>query len=401
MRIGMMADVYKPYISGVTNHISLNKQTLENLGHEVFVFTFQANDYQDDEPNVIRSPSIPLLDTGFNFSLRYNRAARQLLRSMDVVHVHHPFLSGPLALLYCRPFGVPIVFTNHTRYDLYAQTYLRYGGEEIGIAAIQSYLPAFCRKMDLVICPSPGVCKVLHSYGIEGDNMEIVPNGVDLARFQEPCAPVERAEVGFSADDVILVYVGRLGPEKNLHFLLRSFAGAAQAYEHIRLVLIGEGPERSNLEERVERSGLNDRVRFMGSIPYDRLPRYLKMADVFVTASVTEVHPLTVIEAMAVGLPVLGIDSPGVGDTVRDGETGYLAPEEDLAMFTAKMIKLATEHSVRLQLGEQACQASQVYNIQRTAQLMLERYQRVVDKSVRRRRGWRVRLDRWLDQYRS
>ncbi len=401
MKIGMMADVYKPYVSGVTNHIALNKQTLESLGHEVYVFTFQAADYQDDETNVIRSPSIPFLDTGFNFSLSYSREARHLLRGMDVVHVHHPFLSGPLALLYCRPFGVPVVFTNHTRYDLYAQTYLRPGGEEIGIAAIQAYLPTFCRAVNLVICPSPGICKVLHSYGIQGDNMEVVPNGVDLDRFQKPCEPVSRAELGFAETDVVLAYVGRLGPEKNLYFLLRSFAGVAQAYDHVHLILIGDGPERGSLEERVERSGLNERVRFMGLVPYDQLPAHLAMADIFATASVTEVHPLTVIEAMAAGLPVLGIDSPGVGDTIQDGETGYLAPEEDLAMFTAKMIKLVTEHEVRRQMGERARQASCNYDIRRTSQMLLKRYQRVIDQSAAHRRGWRVRLDRWLDQFRA
>jgi glycosyltransferase involved in cell wall biosynthesis len=401
MKIGMMADVYKPHISGVTNYIALNKQVLESQGHQVFVFTFQAGDYQDDESNIVRSPSVPLLDTGFHFSLRYDRRARHLLRSMDVVHVHHPFLSGSLALLYCRPFGIPIIFTNHTRYDLYARSYMRGGSDELGQAAIQAYLPTFCRAVNLVICPSPGIYKVLQSFGIQDEYLEIVPNGVDLQRFQELPASMERTQLGFSEEDVVLIYIGRLGPEKNLYFLLRSFAGAAQAYEHIRLVLIGDGPERSSLEERVERSGLSERVHFLGSVAYDRVPCYLAMADAFVTASVTEVHPLTVIEAMASGLPVLGIDSPGVGDTVRDGETGYLAPEEDLAMFTAKMIKLATQHEQRNQMGENARQTSHLYDIRRTSQMMLERYQWVVDQSAARRRGWRVRLDRWLDQFRA
>ena len=118
MRIGMMTDVYKPHISGITNYISLNKRFLEKEGHQVFIFTFSDEDYQDDESNVIRSPGLPLLDTGYFFNINYRREARALLRTMDVVHVHHPFLSGSLALRYCRPRGTPIVFTNHTRYDL-------------------------------------------------------------------------------------------------------------------------------------------------------------------------------------------------------------------------------------------------------------------------------------------
>ena len=124
MRIGMMADTYKPHMSGITNYIELNKRVLEEAGHDVFVFTIGDTDYQDNERRVIRSPGLPLTDTGYYLSFQYNRKAKALLQTMDVVHVHHPFLSGRLALRYCRPLNIPIIFTNHTRYDIYAQTYL-------------------------------------------------------------------------------------------------------------------------------------------------------------------------------------------------------------------------------------------------------------------------------------
>ncbi len=107
MRIGMMVDTYKPYVSGMTNYIDLNKRALESAGHEVYVFTFGDLEYQDDEPRVIRSPGLPLADTGFYLSLRYKTAHKKLLQTMDVVHVHHPFLSGRLALNYCRRPQIP------------------------------------------------------------------------------------------------------------------------------------------------------------------------------------------------------------------------------------------------------------------------------------------------------
>ena len=84
MRIGMFTDVYKPHVSGITNYISLNKKHLEKLGHEVFVFTFGDEDYQDDEPNVLRSPGMPLLETGYYLSLHYSREARQVMRTLDI-----------------------------------------------------------------------------------------------------------------------------------------------------------------------------------------------------------------------------------------------------------------------------------------------------------------------------
>ncbi len=400
MRIGMMADLYKPHVSGVTNYIALNKAYLEENGHEVFVFTFGDENIKDDEANIIRSPGLPLLDTGFYINLSYNRDARKLLYSMDVVHVHHPFLSGSLALRYCRPRGIPIVYTNHTRYDLYAQAYVPILGDLISETTMTTYLPVFCRLCDLVIAPSPGLRDVLMRFGIDSP-IAVVPNGVDLQPFRNPPRPMERSEFGFGPNDIVLIYVGRLGPEKNLIFLLRSFAGAAKAYDNLALLLVGDGPERDNLEDRAQHMGIDDRVFFTGMIPYEKLPSYLSMADAFVTASITEVHPLSVIEAMAAGLPVLGIKSPGIGDTVENGVTGLLTEEEELAMFTAKMVRLVTEHQQRKEMGQRARQAAENYAIERTNMMMQEKYRFVYEKAGGRRSGWRVRFLRVLDRWGS
>src|SRR5262245_6643674 len=114
MRIGMMLDMYKPYVSGVTHYVTLNKRALEQRGHTVFVFTFGGDEYRDDEAHVVRSAGLPLSvkDTGLSLNWRYSQAAQRQVRSMDVLHVHHPFLSGQLALRYGRSRGVPIIFTN-------------------------------------------------------------------------------------------------------------------------------------------------------------------------------------------------------------------------------------------------------------------------------------------------
>ncbi|NCP15792.1 glycosyltransferase family 4 protein, partial [bacterium] len=220
MRIGMMTDVYKPHISGITNYIALNKRYLEQAGHEVFVFTFGDLEHEDDEPNIVRSPGLPLVDTGYYLSFRYSRQAKLLLQTMDLVHVHHPFLSGRLALRYCRPLRIPIVFTNHTRYDLYAQAYLPLLPEEISATFLQAYMPPFYDAVDLVISPSAGMADVLRQLGVTC-HIEVVPNGVELQRFHQTSEPAQRTKIGFKPEDILLVYAGRLGPEKNLGFLVR------------------------------------------------------------------------------------------------------------------------------------------------------------------------------------
>jgi len=133
-------------------------------------------------------------------------------------------------------------------------------------------------------------------------------------------------------------------------------------------------------------------------IPYDQLPAHLAMSDIFVTASVTEVHPLSVIEAMGAGLPVVGIHSPGVSDTVEDGKTGFLATH-DLASYTAKLTRLCLDPKLIQQMGESARQASTAYAIERTSKLMLKHYERLVYDSTPRKRGLSVRLRSMMEKF--
>lgn len=397
MRIGMMADVYKPHVSGITGHINLTKRALESAGHKVFVFTFGDLEYEDDELNVVRSPGLPLSDTGYYFSFRYPRHARRKLQTMDVVHVHHPFLSGRLALRYCRPFNIPLVFTNHTRYDLYAQAYIPILPDELGNAFLHAYLVSFCREVDLVIAPSAGLRDVLRGFGVDVP-IEVIPNGIELGPFRHPAQPVPRERLGFSESDVVLVYVGRLGPEKNLTFLIRAFAGLVVAFPNARLLLVGDGPERDNLEDRIASSGLGSKVVFTGMVDYHELPGYLAACDAFVTASVTEVHPLSLIEALAAGLPAVGVESPGVADTIVDGVNGYLAPH-DLAAYTAKLARLVGEPETRRRMAEEARRSSEQYSIDRTSRLLEERYLRLLSERPRRRvNRWQMAWRRWVDR---
>ena len=398
MKIGMMVDSYKPYVSGITNYIETNKRHLELAGHEVFVFTFGDVEYKDSEPRVIHSRGVPLSDSGFYLSTRYSPAAKKLLQNMDIIHVHHPFLSGRLALKYSRSPQIPIVFTNHTRYDLYAQAYLPMVPEEMSQGLLQAYMPSFCEAVDLVIAPSAGMEKVLRQLNVTG-NIAVVPNGVDLKNFYE-AKPFSRAELGYKEDDILLIYAGRLAPEKNLPFLLRSFAGVAQTLPNVHLLLIGSGIQQFEEETRnlVSELELNQRVRFTGRIAYDELPAYLAMGNIFVTASITEVHPLSIIEAMGAGLPVMGVQSVGVGDTVQDEITGLLSTH-DLPAFTAKLTRLCLDPNLRAQMGESAREASSAYAIERTTSLMLEHYEKLKREYKPRKGNWAVRLQRLMDNF--
>ena len=378
----MMADIYKPHVSGVTNYISINKEFLEKLGHTVYVFTFGDPEYKDDELNVIRVPGLPVKDSGVFLNVSYPRKVKALLQTMDIVHVHHPFLSGQLALRYAKPLCIPIVFTNHTRYDLYIQSYFPRLPEGLGETFLQAYLPLFCRSIDLVISPSTGMASVLRNLGVEAP-IKVIPNGVDLNPFKNANRKIDRATLGFAKEDVVLIYVGRLAPEKNLPFLLQSFSGVAHTFPSARLLIIGDGPEREIIQNLANALGIDKKTKFAGMLPYQELVNYLVIGDAFVTASVSEVYPLTLIEAMSAGLPVLGIESPGIEDIVNDGQTGLLS-KNDLASFTARMVKMVLEQDLRKEMGQKARSRAENYSIVQTGPMMVEEYIRMASTSLRK-----------------
>lgn len=396
-----MVDNYKPYVSGITIQVELSKRYLELAGHDVYIFTFGDVNYKEDgEVRVIRSPGLPLADTGFYLSLRYSRRAKQMLQTMDIVHVHHPFLSGRLALRYCRPLHIPIVFTNHSRYDLYAQAYFPIMPEEISHGMLQAYMPSFCDAMDLVTTPAQGMVQVLRDLKVTAP-IEVVPNGIDMKHFNR-AAPLPRADFGFSEDDILLVYAGRIAIEKNIPFLLESFSGVAQAIENTHLLIIGSGIQQyeEEIKKLATELGLNDRVHFMGKVEYKNLPAYFAMCDLFVTASVTETFGMSNVEAMGAGLPVMGVHSVGVGDTVEDGVTGLLATH-DLPAFTAKLTRLCLDLNLRQQMNSAARKASSDYAIERVTAILLRHYQKLVDEAEPRKSSWRTRLRGFMERFNS
>jgi len=377
MRIGMFCDMYLPHVSGVTNHISLYKRHYESLGHEVFVFTFGSLDYADTETGVIRSPGLPWGDTGWHFGLSLSAEARELAKTLDVAHVHHPFQSGRLAAPLCRAAGIPLVFTNHTRYDLYSDAYARFIPYAARYAYLRWKLGSFARACDLVIAPAASIAEWLSEFCGYTD-AAIVPNGIDVARFEHPASPANRTDLGFTDDDVIFCYAGRLGPEKNTEWLAEEFASAAARAPRARLLVIGDGPSRVAAERVLERAGVAERTRFLGMRAYDQVPGLEAVADVFVTGSVSEVHPLVVIEAMAAGLPVVAVHSPGISETVTDAETGLLAPSVAPGALSDRMVHIATQDATRERMRVAAHEAARAYSFEHTADVVLGHYARLV-----------------------
>lgn len=372
MRIALLTDIYKPSTNGIVHHIAMLKQCLEAWGESVWVFVPSSKEYDDSEPNVIRIPGIPLADTGYHLSLTLPRHAREMLAEMHILHVHHPFVSGSFGLYAANRYKIPLVFTNHTRYDLYVKQYLKLLPEAISDTALQTYFHSFSQGCDALVAPSEGMAEVMRGWLTAG-KIVVIPNGVEIERFASPARRVTRAELGLPDNAVIALYVGRMSGEKGLARLLQLFRHIIVEHATVYLVLVGDGPELDDLRQLAHELGISERVRFTGGVPYERVPEYMAAGDFFVSASQSEVHPLTYIEAAAARLPALGIRSPGIADTIIDGKTGLLAENNDLS-FGLRFLRLAQDAELRQRLGKQAGEHARQFSVENNARRLLELY---------------------------
>lgn len=368
MRIGMVTACYKPVMNGVTRMVALYKECMEAEGHEVTVFTLGDPDPQGDEPRVVRTPGIALGDTGYYLNFRYTTEAQEQLRQMDIVHCHHLFMSVEMAHRYGN---CPIVYTNHTRYDLYTGTYSPLP-QPAADAIMRQVWPEYTSYCDVIITPSASVRDVMRSFGVT-QRIEIIPNGIELQPFSQPQNPAKRADFGIDPDAILLIYTGRLAAEKGLDKLITQVALAREIVPKLALLLVGKGPFEAKLRQQVAALGLEEAVTFTGAVPYQQIGNILAMGDIYVTASISEVHPLSVIEAMAAGLPVAAVASPGISDTVVHDQHGMLISRaEGLA---AAIVSLANDAEKRRRMGRAAREASRQYEITRTVAQTLELYE--------------------------
>jgi len=326
MRIGVFSNTYLPTISGVVRSISSYKAALEELGHEVHVFTQGARGYQDNEPNIHRYVSIGLglpndLPVTFPFSPSIDRLLNDL--RLDVIHSQHPILLGNVAQQKARQLGIPLVYTLHAQYWHYGiympvrflqEPYNRY---------ITRRVKNYLRGCDHIIAPSNS----MHDLMVEKFQVQkpiaVIPTGIDLKAYEQFDRKEMRKKFGWG-NDFIIISTGRLAPEKNWLDLIQVASQIIQNNSGVRLVLLGDGPQRIALERQAAELGITDKLKFVGMVPYDEVASYLVAADLFAFTSLTETQGLGTLEAMAAGLPVAAFNAIGTRDIVVDGENGIL-----------------------------------------------------------------------------
>lgn len=333
MRIGLFTDTYPPYINGVSTSIAMLKTALEKQGHEVFIVTVNADKLKyQNEDKIIRIPGIPIGIYDYRLTGIYPLRAIEKIRkwNLDIIHSHTEFGVGTFARLLAKQFDIPLVHTYHTMYEDYVH-YITKGYFNRSSKKIVEYLTKFyCDKTatELIVPTKKTYDLFKEKYKVDR-NVHIVPTGIEVERFykeqfQKPEIDELRHRFGIKKDDFVILFVGRLGEEKSVDLLIEAQVSLARTNPNCKLLIVGDGPDKEKFENLVRKFRLQNNVIMTGKVPWDEVPKYYMLANIFATASKTETQGLTVIEAMAASKPVLAVDDEAFQMVIVNGLNGYL-----------------------------------------------------------------------------
>lgn len=378
MKIGFFTDSFRPYTSGVVRSIELFSREFTARGHEVFVF---GPDYPllhcPREEKVFRFISIPaptMPDFALPIPISVNLGPTIRRIGLDIIHVHSPFLLGRLGARAARRHKLPLVFTFHTLYDQYVH-YLPLA-ENASRRLARNISRDFCNYCQLVVTPSQLVENYLRRIGVQAP-IQTIPTGIDLNEFTAADPSWLRETYQIGAAERVLLFVGRLGKEKNVTFLLHSFAEVTAAIPDTHLVLVGKGPLENQLHRLTLELGLESKVTFTGMLPRHKVVHCYAGADLFVFPSVTETQGLVIGEAKTQGLPVVAIKAFGAAEMVRHMEDGLLI-DLSIDSFAEAIIKLLRDKELYRKMSGQALNNAALCSSFYCAEQMLAAYSRLI-----------------------
>jgi len=244
---------------------------------------------------------------------------------------------------------------------------------------------SYCNLCDTVIAPSTKIKKLLIDFGVKKP-IEIIPNGLDLRNFHPIDKKVARDRLHLPTDAYILLFVGRLGKEKNIEFLLKVM-NKLKNYPKIYLLIVGDNPDKrviNNLKEEAKNLNIEDRVIFTGYLDYDKVIEAYYSSDIFVFSSLSETQGLVVLEALTAGLPVIALEDEAIADFVKDETNGFLIPfktsniEESIILFSNKVIELLENYNLYKKLSENAISSAQNFSVQKINKKLLDLYNNLI-----------------------
>ena len=332
MKVAMFTDSYYPAVDGVVVSLTTTSRELKRRGHEVVVFAPEplGDEVKELPDRVIWLPAFGFSGYGGYRSALFPSSIVSVVKKErpDIIHSHGISFAGVQALLASRNTGIGNLLTYHTMLaeaaDLYAPPIMPV---DVIVRLGWVYQRNFLKRPHAVVTPTRAIMDDLKSRGVKARRWEVLPTGVDCARFSPSVSGKGiRDRYGLDGRKVLLT-VGRVAKEKNLELLLRGFAELAKKDSDLRFLIAGTGPAVSEYKGLVERMGLGKSVMFTGFVPDSELASYYAASDAFAIASKFETQGIVALEAMASGKPVAALNTRVFGEITKDGGSGYLFNE--------------------------------------------------------------------------
>jgi glycosyltransferase involved in cell wall biosynthesis len=385
LNIAMFTNNYFPVIGGVPISIQRLAKALRERGHQVTIFAPKYKEDTKDEANIIRCSSIYYYqEAGLDFPVTniFSPAIKKKFKAanFDVVHCHHPFWLGSRGRQLAQKSKLPTAFTYHTRLEKYAHyvpniLFLRkFFANRLSHFLIKN----FANKTDAVFAPTDSTKEYLRNVGVSR-HIKVMPTGIDFDYYQHKQSEIKslRDELIGTADH-LLISVSRLSKEKNLYFLLKGIKQLAIKTElNFKLIIIGSGSEKEDLEKYLIDNNLAERVELIGSVDFREMAKYYLAADLFVFASTTETQGMVLLEAMAGYNPVIAVKSSGIDDVIENNYNGFKT-DENIEQWSNKIIELLTDKDNYQQTSCNARKMAENYSIENMALEAEELYYKIM-----------------------
>lgn len=395
MRIGLFTDTYEPHINGVATSILMLERALKKLGHEVYIVTVNNDilSYDFGDEHVIRIPGIPTGIYDYRLSGIYPLKAINKIRkwNLDIIHSHTEFGIGTFARIMAKQFDIPIVHTYHTMYEDYVHYITRGHFNSTSKKIVEYFTKFYCDKtVTELIVPTKKTYDLFKEKYKYDRNVHIIPTGIEVERFYKNSIDFSKVaklkkDLNIKDDDFVILFVGRIAKEKSIDFLIDNQGNLMRKHKRCKLLIVGGGPDLDELKKKAKKLG--DNVIFTGKVPWSDVPNYYHLASCFATASTSETQGLTIIEAMAAGIPVVAYDDEAFNTVIKEGVDGYLF--SDKKKYKDSITKLINNKELRIKMGAEALIKSNEYSSKNYAEKVLEIYKLALNgRSTNTKRGF-------------
>ncbi len=383
MNIALFTDCYTPIKNGVVTSIQQLKEGLEQKGHKVIVITVEVPGFSEKDQMVFRLPSFRAQlgkGTEQRVGLFNQSAINRYLKkeNIDIIHTHTEFMIGYSGKWAARKLKVPHIHTTHTMWEEYRHYILN--GKLISKGMARGIIKNFLKGVNLIISPSIKAKKYYKDL-ISKIPVKIVNNGINMQKFKS--CPITNAEImelrkefKLKKSDKILIFVGRIGREKRVMELLNTIIPLIKKRNDLKMLFVGDGPLFDDLNKRALETGVAGSVIFTGFVNWEMVHTLYSISNMFVTGSLSEVQPMTLIEAAMCSLPLIARRDDSYLDLIKDGENGFLVDtDEEIA---AKVEYLINNEEILARYSSASFIKSQSF----TAQHHVNNAERVYEKAI-------------------